>query len=211
MKVALPAAPATPHPPPPLRQTRRRAGLSRAAVEAAAIGIADREGLAAVTLARLAATLGVRPPSLYKHVASLDDVFRGVAVAGLGEANERIRRTVIGKAGDAALLALAHAYRAFARERPGLYAASLRPAGPRERDVAAAADALGASVAAVLGSYGLDKADALHAMRGLRAILHGFVALEAAGGFRLSLDPEESLARLLRAFARDLAERGAVG
>jgi len=49
--------------------------------------------------------------------------------------------------------------------------------------------------------------DALHATRGLRAIIHGFVSLDAAGGFRLRLDIEESFDRLLGAFARDLAAR----
>jgi len=51
--------------------------------------------------------------------------------------------------------------------------------------------------------------DALHATRGLRAIIHGFVSLDAAGGFRLKLDLEESLDRVLVAFARDVTARGA--
>ena len=57
---------------------------------------------------------------------------------GLVEANGRLQRATVGKAGEAALFALAHAYWSFARERPGLYAASLRAALPGEKDVAAA-------------------------------------------------------------------------
>jgi hypothetical protein len=49
--------------------------------------------------------------------------------------------------------------------------------------------------------------DALHATRGLQAIIHGFVP-RRGGGFRLKLDLEESFRRLLSAFARDLATRG---
>ena len=59
-----------------------RAGLNSAAVVEAAARLADSEGLAAVTLAHLAEQLGVRPPSLYAHVASLEDLRRRLAARG---------------------------------------------------------------------------------------------------------------------------------
>jgi AcrR family transcriptional regulator len=186
-----------------------RAGLTPDTVIDAAAVIADSDGLHAVTLARLAADLGVRPPSLYKHIDGLDAVMRAVAVRGINEANRRIQAATIGKARDEALFALAHAYWRFARERPGLYAASQRAARPGEKDVAAAGEALLGTVTAVLSGYGVRNEEALHATRGLRAIIHGFVSLDAAGGFRLKLDLNESFDRLLSAFAADLARRGA--
>lgn len=188
-----------------------RAGLTPDAVIDAAAAIADKDGLEAVTLARLAAGLGVRSPSLYKHVDGLDAVHRALAVRGVEEANRRIQRATIGKARDDALFALAHAYWQFARERPGLYAASLRAARPGEKDIAAAGETLLGTVISVLSGYGVTGNDALHATRGLRAIIHGFVSLDAAGGFRLKLDLNESFDRLLSAFAKDLAARGNVG
>ncbi len=185
-----------------------RAGLTTERVIDAAAAIADRDGLGAVTLARLAADVGVRPPSLYKHVASLDAIHRALSVRGLTEVNVRLQRATVGRSRDAALLALAHAYWQFARERPGLYAASLRAAGHGENDVATAGEAVLSTVTAVLAGYGVKGEDALHAIRGFRAIIHGFVSLDAAGGFRLKLDLNASFDRLLAAFARDLAERG---
>ena len=185
-----------------------RAGLSTDSVLDAAAAIADAEGLSAVTLAHLAAKLGVRPPSLYKHVDGLDAVHRGLALGGLREATARVQRATVGKAGDDALFAFARAYWQFARDRPGLYAASLRAARPGENDLAAAGDAMIGVLLAVLAGYGVKGNDALHAIRGLRAIVHGFVSLDAAGGFRLKLDLDESLGRLLNAFAADLRARG---
>jgi AcrR family transcriptional regulator len=185
-----------------------RAGLTPDAVVNAAAAIADKDGLEAVTLARLAADLGVRPPSLYKHVDGLDAIRRALAVKGVTEANRRIQQATIGKARDDAMFALAHAYWQFARDRPGLYAASLRAARPGEKDVAAAGEALLGTVLSVLSGYGVRGDDALHATRGLRAIIHGFVSLDAAGGFRLKLNLNESFDRLLAAFAKDLAARG---
>ena len=184
-----------------------RAGLTPASVVDAAAEIANAEGLAAVTLTGLAARFGVRPPSLYKHVANLDAIHRALALRGLEEATAAIRTATVGKARDDALFALAHAYWRFARAAPGLYAASLRPPASAERDLAKAGEALIGTLTAVLAGYGVKGDDALHAARGLRIIIHGFVSLDAAGGFRLARDPRESLDRVLAAFARDLAAR----
>ena len=186
-----------------------RAGLDRDAVIDAASRLADKEGLEAVTPARLAGILGVKPPSLYKHVRGIDDIRRGIALLGLREAGARLQRATVGKSRDAALLALARAYRQFAKDRPGLYAASLRAARPGDRELAVAGEAVLGTVLAVLAGYNVTGDDALHAIRGFRAIIHGFVSLDAMGAFRLNLDLDESLNRLLGAFARDLAERSA--
>jgi AcrR family transcriptional regulator len=229
-----------------------RAGLTPAALVDAAAAIANADGLPAVTLARLAGHFGVRPPSLYKHVPGLDAIHVALAVRGTSEAARRIQQATVGRSRDDALFALAHAYWQFARDEPGLYAASLRPHSlhggappqsglrpaasrpppasspaarspaarspalisglPGERDLARAGEALVGTLLAVLAGYGPRYAsrgdDALHATRGLRAIIHGFVSLDASGGFRLGRDPKESFDRLLSAFAHDLAARG---
>jgi hypothetical protein len=52
----------------------------------------------------------------------------------------------------------------------------------------------------ILGSLGLAGKDALHVVRGLRSCLHGFVALESAGGFKMALDLDESFRRMLTAY-----------
>jgi AcrR family transcriptional regulator len=49
-------------------------GLTRAAVVRAAIGLADSEGLEAVSIRRVAAKLSARPMSLYTHIASKEDL-----------------------------------------------------------------------------------------------------------------------------------------
>jgi AcrR family transcriptional regulator len=49
-------------------------GLTRAAVVAAAVAIADRDGLTAVSIRRVAAELGIRPMSIYTHIASKDNL-----------------------------------------------------------------------------------------------------------------------------------------
>ena len=52
----------------------------------------------------------------------------------------------------------------------------------------------------LMASMGLQGDDAIHAIRGLRAILHGFISLEAAGGYKFPLDQEESYRHLINTY-----------
>ena len=63
-----------------------RAGLNTDRVVAEAMELADEAGLDQLTLAALAVRLGVRQPSLYKHVASLDALQRLISMEGKVEA-----------------------------------------------------------------------------------------------------------------------------
>jgi AcrR family transcriptional regulator len=182
----------------------RRPGLDRAGVGRAAAVMADERGLAGLSLADLASHLGVRPPSLYNHIPSMAALQRDLAVLGLRELCARLARAAVGKAGDAAVIALAEAYRAFARERPGLYAAAQQvPASGDEEWGAEATEVVGI-VGASLESYGLHGDDAIHAIRAIRSLLHGFVTLEVQGGFGIPLDLDESFHRLLGIFIAGL-------
>jgi AcrR family transcriptional regulator len=159
--------------------------------------LADEAGLDRLTLAAVAARVGVRLPSLYKHVGGLDDLQRGVAVLALRELAERLSAAAVGRAGGDALRALAGAYRGYARERPGRYAATLRAPAPDDDEHARAGATVLEIVFAVLAGYGLQGDSLVHATRILRSTLHGFVALEAAGGFGLPDSVDETFSRLV--------------
>jgi AcrR family transcriptional regulator len=62
-----------------------RARLSTVRVVAAAIALADREGIASLSMRRLADALDVVPMALYKHVASKDDLLDGMVDVVFGE------------------------------------------------------------------------------------------------------------------------------
>lgn len=185
----------------------RRAGLTHAAVVEAAAALVDTKGWDALSLADLATQLGIRTPSLYNHVAGLDGLRHDLALQGMRELSRRLGRATIGKANDDAVLALAQAYRTFVREHPGLYAATVRPSSdPDDTEMQTAQSELVTIVLAVVASYGLQDDDALHAVRGLRSLAHGFASLEQAGGFELPLNNDESFRRLIMTFAQGLRQ-----
>jgi AcrR family transcriptional regulator len=178
-----------------------RVGLDPEAVVNAAATLADAEGLHALTLARLAAELGVRSPSLYAHVSGLEDLRLRVAARGARQLRDELQLAAAGRAEADALRAISDAYRAYARAHPGAYAA-LQQAGAQNKD--AAFSELVDVVLAVLRGYGLEGEDAVHGVRIVRAALHGFVMLELGGGFGLPLDVDESFVRLVSSMDRGL-------
>jgi AcrR family transcriptional regulator len=185
-----------------------RAGIDRAQVVAVAAALADDRGLEALTLAQVATRLGVRLPSLYNHVDGLPGLRHELALLGLRQLHERMSRAAIGKAEDAAVLAVGLAYRAYVVEHPGVYAATVRAPAPDDLELREAAQAIIEVVLAVLEPYGLGEQGAIHAVRGLRSIVHGFATLELAGGFGMALDRDESFLRLLEAFVAGLRAAG---
>jgi AcrR family transcriptional regulator len=182
-----------------------RAGLTAASVVAAGAELADEQGLEGVTLSALAGRLGVRPPSLYAHVAGLDDLRTRIAARGAQQLAERLQVAAAGRAGADALSAVADAYRAYARAHPGAYAA-LQLAPARSEAAAEAGRRVLAVVLAVLGGYDLEGDPALHAARAIRSALHGFVLLETGQGFGLPLSLDESFAVLVAMLDRGLRQ-----
>ena len=182
------------------RRSTPRPGLDEAAVVRAASDLVDAEGIEALALARLAERLGVRTPSLYNHVAGLDGVRGGLAIYGIRELRACLARAAIGRSGEDAVVALAEAYRRFAKERPGLYAASLRAPEPGDEAAAAASEEVLGVVRAVLAPYELRGAAETHQIRAFRSLAHGFVSLELAGGFGLPVDIDESFRHLIGLF-----------
>lgn len=181
-----------------------RAGLDTRRVVEAAAQLVDTEGADALTLATLAERLQVRIPSLYNHIAGLDGLRRELALLALRGLAEALGRAAMGKSGEAAIFAVGNAYRSYAKAHPGLYALLQRVPPNADDEIRAASFAPVEVVLAVLAGYGLEGEEAIHATRGLRSALHGFVMLEMVGGFGLDVSTDESFARLLALLARGL-------
>ena len=176
-----------------------RAGLTPERVVEEAAAVADAAGLDRLTLAAVAERCGVALPSLYKHVRGLDGLRRDLAVLAVRELAATVSQAAVGRAGSDALHAIADAYRAYATAHPGRYAASVRAPTPGDAEHLAAADDALDVFLAVLAGYGITGPDAIDAIRALRAAMHGFVALEAAGAFGLPQSVDGSYHRLVDA------------
>ena len=179
----------------------KRRWLNRDIVVGRAVEMANEAGDAtAVSLTALASTLDVRTPSLYNHVASLEDLQHGMTVAGLRLLLAELRRATVGLVGRPSLEAIAAAYREFAQTHPGIYPLTICAPDPEDAELTALSQELLQMLLLVMASVGLTGDEAIHAIRGLRAVLHGFVMLEVAEGYKIPLDRDESFQRLVNAY-----------
>ncbi len=160
-----------------------RIGLTPERLVLAGADLADREGFETVTMAGLARRFGVRTASLYAHVDSTDDLRARIAVVALDELADRAAAALAGRSGRDALRAFADAYRDYAGEHPGRYAATRHRLPPHAVEAGRAHAELSY---AVLRGYGHEGLDATHAVRLIGSVLHGFIDLELSGGFEHS-------------------------
>jgi len=92
-----------------------RSSARRAQLVAAARHLLETEGVEAVTIRRLGAALGIRGPSLYKHVPGKAAIEAAVAIEGLSELADAVRSV------PATFADVSRAYRAWAVAHPHLY------------------------------------------------------------------------------------------
>jgi AcrR family transcriptional regulator len=188
-----------------------RVGLGQASVVEAAAKLVDEEGIEQLTLGRLAERLGVRTPSLYNHVAGLPGLKHDLALYCLRDLLRRLTQATVGKSRAEAINALADAYRAYGKNTPGRYALTLQAPPPGDPEVQAVAQQVVEVVLAVLAPYNLSEEEAIHAIRGLRSIVQGFISLEVAGGFGIPIDLDASFHWLINLFIAGLSRSNITG
>jgi AcrR family transcriptional regulator len=177
---------------------RRRAGLTAGEVVRVAADIADETGFANVTLGLVAERLGVRAPSLYKHVDGLADLQHRIATLAMTEFGDIASDAAAGLAGRDALAALANALRSYVTAHPGRYTATIGAefTGPDDPLLKAGTRVI-ELIGAVLRGYRIDEALIVHAIRSVRCTLHGWAVLQAVNGFQWSGDLDVSFEALI--------------
>ena len=181
--------------------------LDRDQVLEVARALADAGGLEALTIKQLADTLGIKPPSVYAHFAGLPELRRGLALWGFQALEQQLAAATVGLTGRDALMALGHAYLAFIRRSPGLYAATVASPEVEDTELRGAANAWIAVLYRLLTTLSLSTEDAIHAQRGLRSIVHGFGMLELHGAFRTLVDRDTSFEQVLRTFVDAIVQQ----
>lgn len=182
-----------------------RAGIDIHIVMNAVVSIADQHGASAVTIASVAKELGIKPPSLYNHTSGLDELKKKLAIYAINNLHDKLACAVKGKSGEPAIRDFAISFILYARQHPGLYeAAQFAPEG-EDAEINEASHRIVSLLMVLLQSYHLPEKQALHAVRGLRSLVHGFATLERQGGFRMPLDLQESLEYNLGLFLKGLS------
>jgi len=190
-----------------MTQKKKRIRLDKNAVVQAAAKLVNAEGMEALTLSRLAEELGIQTPSLYNHIEGLPGLQKELAVLNAKNITECMSESAIGKSGRDLFVEVAQAFREYIKSNAGLYMSTLRSAGAQSTPDPNLLheEERGLKVGTTLmSSLGLQGEDAIHGLRAFRSVTHGFATLEAAGGFGLPQDCDESFRRLIEALVAGL-------
>lgn len=175
--------------------------LTRETVVETAVRLVDEAGgVDQIKLSDLAKALDIKTPSLYNHIKNQADLRDALAVWGAKKLLRRMKEGVGSRLGRDALTTVTQTYRQFAHEHRGIYPLAFVAAKPKQAQLLETQTDLVNYLLVYVASIGLEGDDALHAVRGLHSIAHGFTSLELNGSFAMPLDKDESYNRLVNAF-----------
>jgi AcrR family transcriptional regulator len=166
----------------------------------------EQHGAEQMSLHQLAAALGVKTPSLYRYYAGKAELLRAMNLRTIQRLTGAMKAAAERASGSDAerVLQMGIAYRQFAHKQPKAYALAFGAIEPAARPdpelVAALAREIQAVVAPVSGDAG-----SLTALRGLWALVHGFVMIELAGQFQRGGDLDAAYEAALQAYVRGIA------
>lgn len=177
--------------------TKRSGTLDRATLINLAAQIVDSDGLDALTLKALANAAGVTQPALYRHIESLNDIWRELGLLARVQLADALAESILGVSGVDAVHAAAHAWRDFGRHHPGRYRSTERARVGGDAELEAAVQRVLDVLGLTLASFQLTDTDLAHGARLLRSALHGFVAFELGDGHPLTPPIDETFDRLV--------------
>ena len=160
-----------------------KAGLDKDIILKTAADLADAEGIANVTLKALAEKLGVKPPSLYKHINGLEDLNKALMLYGWKSLEKKVTRAAVGKSKEDAIRAIFYAYRDYVKEHPGVFEAMQWYNMYQSEENLQATEEVVAVLFQVLSAYDLQEEQKVHIVRMFRVFLQGFLMVEIHGGF----------------------------
>ena len=162
--------------------------------------LVEAEGADQLSLHKLAAALGVKAPSLYRYFPSKTDLLCTLNLQTVQQMTASMREAASGfENARLQLLAMSKAWRAFAHAHPRLYALAFTHTNPELQPDNQLLEAMAIPIQQVVAHVS-DEQHSLAALRGLWALLHGFVFLELSGQFRRGGDLEAAFVQSVEAY-----------
>jgi AcrR family transcriptional regulator len=170
--------------------------------------LAEAEGAGQLSLHQLGAALGVKAPSLYRYFPSKTGLLRALNTLTTQNITAAMQEAAApGGGARQRLLRMAGAWRAFSRAYPVTYALAFTNTHPDLRPDERLLEALAIPIQQVMASISGEE-NSLAALRGLWALIHGFVMLELSGQFRRGGDLEEAYMRSVEAYLDGWEQKG---
>ena len=174
------------------------AQINKEIVVAEARSMIEGDGVEQLSLAKLAAALGVKAPSLYRHVKNKAQLLEEVAFITFQLLIEAMGSVDLAETDPPTevLLAQCMEYRRFAHANPRTYIlANTAASRGDEEQLVQLVLPFQRTVSAIAG-----EANSLPMLRGLLALIHGFVMLELHNQLRRGGDLNQTFDQVVRAY-----------
>lgn len=171
-------------------------GVTKETVIQVASDIADKDGFGRLSLKVVAEKLNIRTPSLYNHIASLEDLLREVAHKGMQTMNEEMIQVAIGVSGDEAIKSVSAAYFRFIIAHPGVYETIQWAVWHGNDETARIFDNYKSFLIKIIHSCNLKKEKTDEVLKLLIGVLHGYTAMQLGAAI---VNPEATIVSLLEA------------
>lgn len=156
---------------------------TKEAVIQAASEIADEKGLHNLSLKVVAEKLGIRTPSLYNHISSLEELLRAVAHNGMRQMNERMTQAAIGKAGTVAIKAVSVEYLNYMIEHSGVYETIQWVTWNGTEETSSLFNEFSSLLVTLIKSCNFNEANTNEIMNMLIGLIHGYTTLQLRYAF----------------------------
>ncbi|GAK02985.1 transcriptional regulator, TetR family [Geomicrobium sp. JCM 19037] len=177
-----------------------RRGLTSKDIVNSAAKIANQNGLSYVSISVVAQDLDIKPPSLYNHIRGLDELHELLAIHSCLLLYQKLQLATHNQSNREALTSFSYAYIDFARAYPGQYEAATHSYDEHHVQLKELQDQIINLVRTPLYELGFEEEYTVHLVRMLRSLLHGFVMLESAQGFKMDYQINDSLDVMIETF-----------
>lgn len=158
---------------------------------------AKKQHWMALNLKMIAEHFNIKTPSLYNHIKSIEDLMDDLKAKTVLELGTALSKSIQGVGGKEAIRSLSYAYRSFAKSHPGVYELTIE-SPTNNHNHKKASDELLETILALYKD--VPKKQAIHKIRILRSMLHGFVSLEIGKGFGLPVGVDETFERMVSGY-----------
>lgn len=161
----------------------------------------EQERVEQLSLARLAAELGIKAPSLYRHIPNKATLLQAVNLLTYRQLFLAYETALLASGDDPRdrMLAIFRAHRAFAHANPETYVLAFTATVPEQRPDERALEEMALPIQELMsGISGPERS--LAALRGALALVHGFVMLELKDQLKREGDLTEAFEEAIAAY-----------
>lgn len=169
-----------------------RTGLSKEEIIEKAAELANERGLSYLSVTTLADYLGIKKPSLYNHMKTIEDMHRSLMIYGWRTVSEEVVKGIDFSDEKSNLTEYGRRFYRFAVDNPGVFEAMLWYNKYSDDTLLSATEGLYTFFFKQTDGLGIDRVVANHLLRTYRAFLEGFIMLKIHNSFGNPISMDES-------------------